>query len=153
MKRFHVHVSVPNIDESVKFYTALFGSVPTVMKPDYAKWMLEDPKVNFAISNRGREPGLDHLGIQVEEDMELQEVAERLKAADESLVEQDATCCYANSKKAWATDTVGIAWETFRTMGESTTYAGEVTQSCEIPRISKERKSISISSFSCCAPT
>ena len=152
MKRFHVHVSVPNIEESVRFYSALFGAEPTVQKNDYAKWMLEDPRVNFAISNRGREPGVDHLGIQVEEDAELDEVVERLQAADEALLEQEATtCCYANSKKAWSTDPVGIAWETFRTMGEATVYGSGLSQGCETPRISKGRKVLEIKS-SCCTP-
>ena len=150
MKRFHVHISVPDIAASVSFYSTLFGIGPSLQKADYAKWMLEDPKVNFAISNRGREPGLDHLGIQVEADSELSEVAERLKTADETIVEQNATCCYANSKKAWVTDPVGIAWETFLTSGESTTYGGQESQSCEVPRISKGRKMLEIKS--CCAP-
>ena len=150
MKRFHVHISVPDIAASVSFYSTLFGTAPTVQKADYAKWMLEDPRVNFAISNRGREPGLDHLGIQVEEESELSEVAERLKTADEAIVEQEATCCYANSKKAWSSDPVGIAWETFLTHGDSTTYAGENSQTCEVPRIAKNRKTLEIKS--CCAP-
>lgn len=151
MKRFHVHVSVPDIAESVSFYSALFGVPPTMLKDDYAKWMLDDPRVNFAISNKGREPGVDHLGFQVEDDAELNEVAERLKSADEAVLEQAATvCCYAESKKAWATDPVGIPWETFRTFGDNTMYGDNTTQTCETPKIAKGRKAFEIKS--CCAP-
>jgi|SRR3989338_6807995 len=151
MKRFHVHVSVPNIEESVRFYSNLFGMQPTTLKDDYAKWMLDDPRVNFAISNKGREHGLDHLGFQVEDDAELNEVAERLKSAAEAVLEQEATvCCYAESKKAWATDPVGIPWETFHTFGDSTVYGGNTTQACETPNVAKGRKAFEIKS--CCAP-
>jgi hypothetical protein len=123
VKRLHVHVNVEDIDASVKFYSTLFGGQPTVRKPDYAKWMLEDPRVNFAISGRGRRPGVDHLGIQAEADGELGEVAGRLRAAEQPLFNEGrTTCCYARSEKAWVMDPSGIAWETFRTFGESTTY-------------------------------
>lgn len=150
MKRFHVHISVPDIQAGISFYSTMFGAEPTIAKEDYAKWMLEDPRVNFAISNRGREPGIDHLGFQVEDAAELDEVAARLDAADEALLKQEATtCCYAKSSKAWTTDPVGIAWETFLTVGESTTYNGDAKQSCEIPRMSKDRKLMQIKS-SCC---
>jgi catechol 2,3-dioxygenase-like lactoylglutathione lyase family enzyme len=149
MKRFHVHVSVPDIAASVRFYSNLFGAEPNVLKDDYAKWMLDDPRINFAISNKGREPGVDHLGFQVEDDAELEEVATRLKSADEAVLEQAATtCCYAESKKAWTTDPVGIPWETFLTTGESTVYGG--SQICETPRLAKGRKALEIKS--CCAP-
>jgi len=150
MKRFHVHISVPDISAGIHFYSTLFGSQPAVVKDDYAKWMLDDPRVNFAISNRGREPGLDHLGFQVNSTEELDEVTKRLQAADEVILKQEAaTCCYAKSEKTWSTDPVGIAWETFLTLGESTTYNGNTTQSIDIPRISKGRKAIDIKS-SCC---
>jgi catechol 2,3-dioxygenase-like lactoylglutathione lyase family enzyme len=123
MKRLHVHVSVEDISHAVGFYSALFAAEPAVLKPDYAKWMLDDPRVNFAISTRGREPGLDHLGIQVENKDELHEVYGRLRDAGSPVREQGETaCCYANSEKSWIDDPAGIAWETFHTTGESTTY-------------------------------
>jgi len=123
MKRLHVHVSVADLPHSIRFYSALFASEPSVVKSDYAKWMLEDPRVNFAISTRGREPGLDHLGIQVETGDELQEVYGRLRQAGGNIVEQgETTCCYAKSEKSWIDDPAGIAWETFHTTGESTDY-------------------------------
>ena len=123
MKRLHVHISVANLAHSVRFYSALFAAQPVVEKPDYAKWMLDDPRVNFAISTRGREAGLDHLGIQVETTDELHEVYARLREAGGNLIEQGQTaCCYAKSEKAWIDDPAGIAWETFHTTGESTSY-------------------------------
>lgn len=126
MKRLHVHVAVRSIEESVGFYSQLFAQPPTVLKDDYAKWMLDDPRVNFAISQRGREPGLDHLGIQVENADELAEVTARLKAADIKVMDQgEATCCYAKSEKAWIVDPQQIAWETFLTKGESTVYGND----------------------------
>src|SRR5215813_2752385 len=123
MKRLHVHVSVEDIAHSVRFYSALFAAQPSVLKPDYAKWMLEDPRVNFAISTRGREVGLDHLGIQVESTEELHDVYARLRQAGGNIIEQGQTaCCYAKSEKSWIDDPAGIAWETFHTTGESTVY-------------------------------
>lgn len=123
MKRLHVHISVEDLEKSVGFYTTLFGTAPGVLKDDYAKWALDDPRVNFAISRRARATGLDHLGIQVDEPAELQEVAERLAASGASLLEQkDAACCYARSDKAWVNDPQGIAWETFHSHGEITVY-------------------------------
>ncbi|MFN4165990.1 MAG: ArsI/CadI family heavy metal resistance metalloenzyme [Ferrovibrio sp.] len=125
MKRLHVNVAVENLDESIRFYSALFAAEPTVRKPDYAKWMLEDPRVNFAIAARGTKVGIDHLGIQVEDEAELQEVYARLKQADAPVLEQGrVTCCYAESEKSWISDPQGIAWETFLTHGESTVYGG-----------------------------
>lgn len=123
MKRLHVHMAVDNLDQSIKFYSALFAAQPTVRKPDYAKWMLDDPRVNFAISTRGGGVGLDHLGIQVEDGAELQEVYGRLKQAERPVLEEGkTTCCYAQSEKSWISDPQGVAWETFLTTGESTTY-------------------------------
>jgi catechol 2,3-dioxygenase-like lactoylglutathione lyase family enzyme len=123
MKRLHVHVAVSDISQSIGFYSALFAARPAVVKPDYAKWMLDDPRVNFAISTRGRKPGLDHLGIQVEDANELNEVYARLREAGGHIIEQGATaCCYAKSEKSWIDDPAGIAWETFLTTGESITY-------------------------------
>lgn len=123
MKRFHVHVAVDDIGRSIAFYTTLFGVAPTMRKPDYAKWMLDDPRVNFAISQRGATAGIDHLGIQVEDAAELAEVADRLAFARSPVLEEKATtCCYAKSDKQWIADPQGVAWETFLTHGEATVY-------------------------------
>ncbi|MBM3504651.1 MAG: glyoxalase/bleomycin resistance/dioxygenase family protein [Alphaproteobacteria bacterium] len=123
MKRLHVHVKVKNIDESIRFYSTLFGNDPTVVKDDYAKWFLEDPRVNFAISPGAEKTGIHHLGIQTESEDELDELAERLEAAGEAVAHQDkANCCYALSDKAWVRDPEGVSWETFFTHGAITTY-------------------------------
>ncbi|MEJ0067626.1 MAG: ArsI/CadI family heavy metal resistance metalloenzyme [Pseudomonadota bacterium] len=137
MKRLHVHVAVDDLTQSIGFYSTLFAMAPTVLKPDYAKWMLEDPRVNFAISARaGVKLGLDHLGIQVDDDDELAEIGARLKAADKPVLEQGATtCCYAKSDKAWVLDPQGLSWETFLTHGESTVY-GESAPLHELAPIS-----------------
>ena len=146
MKRLHVHVSVEDIAHSVGFYSALFAAKPAIVKDDYAKWMLDDPRVNFAISTRGRQPGLDHLGIQVENTDELHEVYARLREAGGNIVEQgETTCCYAKSEKSWIDDPAGIAWETFHTTGESTVY-GDGTGENAV-RIAHERRQ-----SACCAP-
>jgi catechol 2,3-dioxygenase-like lactoylglutathione lyase family enzyme len=124
MKRLHVHLSVGDLDESIRFYSVLFAASPTVVKPDYAKWMLEDPRVNFAISTHsGSAPGIDHLGIQVEDGAELQEVYGRLGQAEAPVLEEGkTTCCYAQSEKSWIADPQGVSWEAFLTSGESTVY-------------------------------
>jgi hypothetical protein len=123
MKRLHVHVGVVDLDRSIGFYSTLFGIQPTVRRHDYAKWMLNDPRVNFAISAHSGQAGLDHLGLQADSAGELTEIASRLKAADQVLVEQkDAACCYARSDKAWTVDPAGLRWETFHTTGAITTY-------------------------------
>jgi catechol 2,3-dioxygenase-like lactoylglutathione lyase family enzyme len=123
MKRLHVHVSVDDLEHSVRFYATLFAAEPTVLKQDYAKWMLEDPRVNFAISKRGGPSGVQHLGIQVEDQDELAEVYARLKQAERPTVEQKATtCCYAKSDKQWIADPQGVAWETFLTHDGATVY-------------------------------
>jgi catechol 2,3-dioxygenase-like lactoylglutathione lyase family enzyme len=123
MKRLHVHVSVDDLAQSVRFYSTLFAAEPAVTKADYAKWMLDDPRVNFAISTRGGGSGLDHLGIQAETADELQEVYARLRRADRPVLDEGATtCCYAQSEKSWITDPQGVSWETFLTTGESTVY-------------------------------
>jgi len=123
MKRMHVHIGVDNLDQSVRFYSALLAAEPTVLKPDYAKWMLDDPRVNLAISTNGGKHGLDHLGIQVESRDELTEVYGRLKSADGPVLDQGkVTCCYAESEKSWIHDPQGVAWETFLTTGEATVY-------------------------------
>lgn len=141
MKR--MHVAVDDLDRSIGFYAALFAAQPAVVKPDYAKWMLDDPRLNFAISTRGREAGLDHLGIQVETEGELHEVYARLHKAGGEVIEQGQTaCCYAKSEKAWIDDPAGISWETFFTTGESTHYGDGTGEN--IARIAHEK--------SCCAP-
>lgn len=123
MKRFHVHVAVDDLPASVRFYTELFAAEPVMRKPDYAKWMLEDPRVNFAISQRGAQSGIEHLGIQSEDRAELNEVYARLERAARPVLEEGATtCCYAQSEKSWIEDPQGVKWETFLTTGESTVY-------------------------------
>ena len=124
MKRLHVHVGVADLDQSIRFYSTLFAAEPTVIKSDYAKWMLEDPRVNFAISSgQHAAKGIEHLGIEAESTDELADVYGRLQAADAPVLEEGATtCCYAKSEKSWIADPQGIQWETFLTTGESTTY-------------------------------
>src|ERR1700683_2739049 len=143
MKRLHVHLSVSDIPQSIGFYSALFAPKPAVVKPDDAKWMLDDPRMNFAISTRGREPGLDHLGIQVEDKTELHEVYARLDKAGGAIIEQGETaCCYAKSEKSWINDPAGIAWETFHTTGEITDYGDGSGE--RLAQVAREE--------SCCAP-
>jgi predicted lactoylglutathione lyase len=143
MKRLHVHVAVDDLQRSVGFYSALFAALPSVTKTDYAKWMLDDPRVNFAISTRGRQAGLDHLGIQVENKDELKEIYGRLHEAGGNVIEQGQTsCCYAKSEKSWIDDPAGISWETFLTSGESTDY-GDGTG---------ERDARIAHTKACCAP-
>jgi catechol 2,3-dioxygenase-like lactoylglutathione lyase family enzyme len=118
MKRFHVHIHVADLNKSVAFYSQLFAAQPTRLEADYAKWMIEDPRINFAISTRGAEPGLDHFGIQAEDGNVLQELKERAQAADMALLDEGQTsCCYAKSDKYWVTDPQGLAWEHFHTLG------------------------------------
>ena len=119
MKRFHVHVAVPDLEAGIRFYSTMFGEEPSVVKHDYAKWMLEDPRVNFAISHRdGRRAGVNHLGFQVESDEELSGIHSRLKEAGGGIVEErDVSCCYARSDKYWIKDPAGIAWESFHSLG------------------------------------
>jgi catechol 2,3-dioxygenase-like lactoylglutathione lyase family enzyme len=123
MKRLHVHIAVEDLDRSVGFYSALFNAAPSVLKDDYAKWMLDDPRVNLAISTRAHAAGVDHLGIQAETSEELAELAARLKGAGETTRDQQATtCCYARSDKSWVNDPTGVRWETFYTFADATTY-------------------------------
>lgn len=123
MQRLHLHVSVPDLAQSTMFYETLFGAPPSVVKEDYAKWMLDDPRVNFAISQRSGLAGIDHVGIQTDTPEELRVLATRLKAADAATFDQQATtCCYAKSDKTWVTDPAGVRWETFFTFGEATSY-------------------------------
>ena len=126
MKRLHVHVAVDDLQRSIQFYSVLFAADPSVLKPDYAKWMLDDPRVNFAISTRGKAGGLDHLGIQVESTEALSEIAARLKTAGSRTLDEVATtCCYAKSDKSWVVDPNGLRWETFFTFDDATTYGEE----------------------------
>lgn len=123
MKRLHVHVGVEHLERSIGFYSTLFAAEPTVVKADYAKWMLDDPRVNFAISEANEHKGIEHLGIQAETSEELREVYGRLKAADRPVLEEGCTtCCYAKSEKSWIADPDGVAWEAFFTDGEATFY-------------------------------
>ncbi|TJZ68372.1 ArsI/CadI family heavy metal resistance metalloenzyme [Chitiniphilus eburneus] len=152
MKRFHVHVSVEDIEDSIRFYSAMFNTAPTVQKPDYAKWMLEDPRINFAISQRGASAGVNHLGIQVDSDNELAALQAQLEAANLSVVsEPQTTCCYAESDKHWTTDPSGIAWESYRTLGSAPTYnrAGAQATCCAPP--SPKLQTLPTDATNCCA--
>jgi catechol 2,3-dioxygenase-like lactoylglutathione lyase family enzyme len=146
MKRLHVHVSVNEIAESVRFYSTLFGADPTVTKIDYAKWMLDDPRVNFAISTGEHDRrGIEHLGIQVENEGELAEVYGRLAQADRPVLDEGATvCCYAKSEKSWIADPQGVVWETFHTTGEAVTYGA----SPELEKLASDKAA----GGACCAP-
>ena len=129
MKRLHVHVAVHDLQQSIRFYSALFAAAPAVRKDDYAKWMLDDPRVNFAISTRGGRAGLDHLGIQAENGAELEDLGTRLAQADVAITAQKgASCCYAKSDKYWTIDPQGIAWESFHTLDSVPMY-GQDTRS------------------------
>jgi catechol 2,3-dioxygenase-like lactoylglutathione lyase family enzyme len=126
MKRFHVHVAVSDLEQSIRFYSALFGAEPALKKPDYAKWMLEDPRINFAISNRRAKAGIDHLGLQAESGEELEEIGARLAQADVSTTAQKgASCCYAKSDKYWTIDPQGVAWESFHTLDNVPVYGSD----------------------------
>jgi len=157
MKRFHVHVGVADLDLSIAFYSGLFGAEPSVTKPDYAKWMLDDPRVNFAISQKcGATKGVEHLGLQVEDQAELAEVFGRLHSANAPVLEEGATtCCYARSEKSWIADPDGVVWEAFLTNGDSTDYGAgpafaalasgnAAAAACCAPRVSAPAQS------SCC---
>lgn len=134
MKRFHVHVAVSDLKQSTQFYSAMFGMAPTVIKDDYAKWMLDDPRLNFAISERANAtgPGLNHLGFQAESDAELEEIHTRLQSADAAIVaEKGANCCYAKSDKYWVQDPSGIAWESFHSLSSIPFYGEQSHQGAE----------------------
>jgi len=138
MKRFHLHVGVKNLSESIAFYSTLFGQAPDKEKEDYAKWMLDDPRINFAISTRVSSEGVDHLGIQVDGQEELAEITGRLKNADLGVYgEGEATCCYASSQKAWVKDPSGIAWETYQTMNDIDVFS---------------KREVTSQKTDCCAP-
>ncbi|WP_269533668.1 ArsI/CadI family heavy metal resistance metalloenzyme [Chitinimonas sp. BJYL2] len=136
MKRLHVHISVDDLTASIRFYNALFAAEPTVSKPDYAKWMLDDPRVNFAISTRSAKHGVNHLGIQVDSAEELDEIAARAQQGQlHAIAEPGAQCCYAQSNKHWITDPQGVVWEAFHSMGEVAVYGNtpETGDSCCAP--------------------
>jgi len=146
MKRFHVHVSVQDLQEGIRFYSAMFGQEAAVVKDDYAKWMLDDPRINFAISTRAGKSGLDHLGVQVDSEEELSAVQAQLNRASSEVLEQRETaCCYAESNKYWVQDPAGIAWETFYTLGTVPVF-GEAEK-----RAGQGLKSIPVQA-ACCAP-
>ena len=142
MKRFHVHVAVDDLNANIRFYSTVFGLPPTVLKDDYAKWMLDDPRINFAISKRGRKAGVDHLGMQVETDDELIGLRDQVRKAEIVALDQDnAACCYARSDKYWVTDPQGIAWETFHTL-DSVPVFGEDNRASPVEQVAA----------ACCTP-
>lgn len=162
MKRFHVHVAVENLADSVRFYSDLFGVKPTVERPDYAKWMLADPRVNFAISSRGHKSGVNHLGFQAENATELAELGERASSAAGSRVlkQNEAECCYAKSDKYWVLDPQGLAWEHFHTLGEVPIFGEDSTmtqidgqEACCIPLHQDKTSADEPSAGACCVPT
>ncbi|XVJ68642.1 MAG: glyoxalase/bleomycin resistance/dioxygenase family protein [Rhizobacter sp.] len=144
MKRFHVHLHVDDLAQSIGFYSKLFAADPTRAESDYAKWMLQDPPVNFAISTRGNKPGIDHLGIQADNEAELAELKARASSADMAVLDEGATtCCYARSDKHWVTDPQGIAWEHFQTLGNIPVFNEKEAVKSEAPTAAS----------ACCAPT
>jgi len=151
MKRLHIHLAVANLMESIRFYSNLFAATPSVIKSDYAKWMLDDPRVNFAISTRGGDAGLNHLGVQVEAAEELGEMHARLQNLQGAVTEEiDTACCYAKSNKYWATDPQGIAWETFHTLESIPVFgdaASEDGDACCVPATTDRNDN-----SSCCVP-
>ncbi|MCY4756743.1 ArsI/CadI family heavy metal resistance metalloenzyme [Pelomonas aquatica] len=156
MKRFHVHLNVENLAQSVAFYSKLFGAEPTRVEADYAKWMLEDPRINFAISTRGSQAGIDHLGFQADSAEELAELKARAQSADVALLDEGATsCCYAESEKHWITDPQGIAWEHFHTLGNIPVFSEKqdpapAASACCAPRGKPIGIPVKSSSSSCC---
>ena len=151
MKRFHVHVHVADLARSIGFYSTLFGAAPTREEGDYAKWMLEDPPLNFAISSRGAKPGIDHLGIQVDDAAELAALRQRAADADRTLLDEGVTtCCYARSEKHWVTDPQGVAWEQFHTLADIPTFnaAAGGSAACCTPPAESAAESVA----ACCAP-
>jgi catechol 2,3-dioxygenase-like lactoylglutathione lyase family enzyme len=146
MKRFHVHIAVDDLEANIRFYSTVFGTPPTVAKPDYAKWMIEEPRINFAISNRGAKTGLDHLGFQVDSNEELGELRQKVADAEITALDQpQSECCYARSDKYWITDPQGIAWETYRTLGEVEVYGVDMPKATKAADAAAEKGP-------CCAP-
>lgn len=159
MKRFHVHLHVNDLSASIAFYSRLFDAAPTRVEADYAKWMLEDPRVNFAISTRGHQPGLDHLGFQVDDAAELVALKARATAADMALLDEGATtCCYARSEKHWVTDPQGVAWEHFHTLGNIPVFneaAAAPQAACCAPKTASAQPSAAhdVAEGACCSPS
>jgi catechol 2,3-dioxygenase-like lactoylglutathione lyase family enzyme len=156
MKRFHVHLHVEHLGQSIGFYSKLFGAEPTRIEGDYAKWMLDDPRINFAISTRGSQPGIDHLGFQTDDAEELAALKARAQAADMTLLDEgETTCCYARSEKHWVTDPQGIAWEHFHTLGNIPVFSEgakvEAASACCAPVVTTAPAAAEAAS--CCAPT
>jgi catechol 2,3-dioxygenase-like lactoylglutathione lyase family enzyme len=155
MKRFHVHLHVDDLARSIAFYSKLFAAAPARVERDYAKWMLDDPRVNFAVSTRGRQPGIDHLGFQTDDAEELAALKARAEAADMALQDEgETTCCYARSDKHWVTDPQGIAWEHFHTLGNIPVFGGgrkadAAASACCTPATAPA----AAESATCCAPT
>lgn len=154
MKRFHIHIAVSNLADSIRFYNALFGTKPVKEKSDYAKWMLEDPRINFAISTRAGKHGVEHLGIQVDDAAELETLRKQFSEANISTHSNgETTCCYAKSEKSWVNDPNGIAWETYHTMEDAQFFSGEkVTESsCCMPEKSTETSCCDTKTTGCCS--
>lgn len=138
MKTFHVHVRVKDLKESIEFYTALFNTQPSLIKPDYAKWMLEDPRINYAISTGHSETGIEHLGLQTDSEAELKEIYAGMQQAKGAVREEgECTCCYSKSQKSWITDPQGVDWEAFYTHGSSTVY-GEGDNARPAPEVMEQ---------------
>lgn len=154
MKRFHVHLHVEDLAQSIGFYSKLFAAEPSRVESDYAKWMLDDPRINFAISTRGAKPGIDHLGFQTDDPAELAEMKSRAESADMALLDEgETTCCYARSEKHWVTDPQGIAWEHFHTLGNIPVFSegqpADDASACCTP----EAAPTPVEASACCAPT
>jgi catechol 2,3-dioxygenase-like lactoylglutathione lyase family enzyme len=148
MKRFHVHVGVKDLESSIRFYSALFGAEPTVTKSDYAKWMVNDPRINFAISRRGEQIGVNHLGLQVDSNEELEALRTQAGSAELAAVaEKGGNCCYARSDKYWYTDPQGVAWETYHTLNQVEFFGSDADTAVAKASCGSESQS------SCCAPT
>lgn len=154
MKRFHVHLHVEDLAKNIAFYSAMFKQTPARAETDYAKWMLQDPPVNFAISTRGDKPGLDHLGFQVESTEELQALKAQAEQADMALLDEgETTCCYARSDKYWVTDPQGIAWEQFHTLDSIPVFSQKNQAAPQASACGAPKKEIQVASAGCCAPT
>lgn len=156
MKRFHVHIHVDDLPRSIGFYSRLFGAEPARIESDYAKWMLDDPRINFAISTRGDKPGLDHLGFQVDDTTELAALKSRAESAEMALLDEgETTCCYARSEKHWITDPQGIAWEHFHTLGDIPVFNEKSAAggACCTPDSTAVKVAIKVKAEpACCAP-
>jgi len=152
MKRFHIHVAVDDLAANIRFYSTVFGQQPAVVQEDYAKWMLEDPRINFAISNRGLAKGVDHLGLQVDSDAELALLREQVGRAEiEARDQPEAACCYAKSNKYWITDPQGIAWETYHTLGGIPTFGEDVKAATKVGGVAGVVGGSAVAN-ACCAP-